>query len=109
VRKHELRTVGSVQPWLVANAVWEPAIGATDGQVENEVKRYREGVSSATGESFGGWSVRWSKGAELPRPTHGLGTTISCEAFDTVLGNLPRWKKGTSNDKESMYVRRLST
>jgi hypothetical protein len=44
-----MRTVGSVQPWFVANAVREPAAGTTDGQVENEVERYCEGASSAMG------------------------------------------------------------
>ena len=46
-----MRTVCSVQPWLVTHAVWEPAVCATDGHVENEVERCSEGafLSSATG------------------------------------------------------------
>ena len=104
-----MRTVCSVQPRLVAHTVWEPAVCATDGHVENEVECYCEGASSATGESIGGWSVRLSKGAAILPLDQGLGTTISCEAFDTVGGNLPRWKNGMLKDKLSMYVRRLST
>ena len=50
-----MRTVCSVQPWLVAQAVWEPAVGAADGHVENEVERYCEGASSATGRRV----IRW--------------------------------------------------
>jgi len=108
----EERTERAIQPRFVPSAVGEPAIRPADGDVEDEVERcYICGCVSKNRSGWGGAGrgIRVLNGAAFPAPAHGSARAISCEAFETVAGKSPRWKKGMLKRRSSVCCRRLST